>query len=158
AMLRKLTLVLGAFALIPSLAHSQDSKTVLDGVTKALGDVKSLQYTGSGANFSFGQNVTPTAPWPKFNLKTFTRTINYETPAMRDEFVRSQADPTARGGGGIPLTGEQRQMQAVSGSYAWSQTEQNPLNPAMTAVGERLHQLWITPHGIIKIAAKHNAS
>ena len=151
-------MVLSAFALMPSLAHSQDSKTVLDGVLKALGDVKSLQYTGSGANFSFGQNVTPMAPWPRFNLKTFTRTINYETPAMRDEFVRSQADPAARGGGGIPLTGEQRQMQAVSGTYAWSQTEQNPVTPALAAVGDRLHQLWITPHGIIKLAATHNAS
>lgn len=99
--------------------------------------------------------MTPGAPWPRFNLKPFTRTINYET-AMRDEFVRSQADPNARGG--IPMTGEQKQMQAVSGNLAWSQTEPNPPGPALTAVGERLHQLWITPHGIIKAAATNNAT
>lgn len=99
--------------------------------------------------------MTPGAPWPRFNLKPFTRTINYET-AMRDEFVRSQADPNARGG--IPMTGEQKQMQAVSGNLAWSQTEPNPPGPALTAVGERLHQLWITPRGIIKAAATNNAT
>ena len=118
-MWKKLIAVLAVCLLVPQLGHGQDAKTVLDGVTKAMGDVKSLQYTGSGAYFFLGQNVNPTAPWPRFNLKTYTRTINYETPAMRDEFVRSQADPAARGGGGIPMTGEQRQMQAVSGSSAW---------------------------------------
>jgi len=155
-MWKKLTLVAGAVALMPSLGYAQDAKAVLDGVSKAMGDVKSLQYTGSGAYFFLGQNMNPTAPWPRFNLKTYTRTINYETPAMRDEFVRSQADPAARGGGGIPMTGEQRQMQAVSGSSAWSQTEQNPPTPALAAVGDRLHQLWITPHGVVKAALKHN--
>ena len=104
-MWKKLTLVLAAVALTPWPGYGQDSKAVLDGVTKAMGDVKSLQYTGSGAYFFVGQNVNPAAPWPRFNLKTYTRTIDYETPAMRDEFVRSQADPTARGGGGIPMTG-----------------------------------------------------
>jgi glyoxylase-like metal-dependent hydrolase (beta-lactamase superfamily II) len=157
-MWKKLTLVLAAVALTPLPGHGQDSKAVLDGVTKAMGDVKSLQYTGSGAYFFVGQNVNPAAPWPRFNLKTYTRTIDYETPAMRDEFVRSQADPTARGGGGIPMTGEQRQMQAVSGTHAWSQTEQNPVTPALAAVGDRLHQLWVTPHGVIKAAVKHNAT
>jgi glyoxylase-like metal-dependent hydrolase (beta-lactamase superfamily II) len=157
-MWKKLALVLAAVALTPLPGHGQDSKAVLDGVSKAMGDVKSLQYTGSGAYFFLGQNVNPAAPWPRFNLKTYTRTIDYETPAMRDEFVRSQADPAARGGGGIPMTGEQRQMQAVSGSHAWSQTEQNPVTPALAAVGDRLHQLWVTPHGVIKAAVKHNAT
>ena len=109
----KWILVFVALALMPRLGHGQDSKAVLDGVAKAMGDPKSLQYTGSGANFSFGQSVSPGAPWPRFNLKSYTRTINYDTPAMRYELVRTQADPAARGGGGIPLVGEQRQLQRV---------------------------------------------
>jgi glyoxylase-like metal-dependent hydrolase (beta-lactamase superfamily II) len=56
------------------------------------------------------------------------------------------------------MTGEQRQMQAVSGSSAWSQTEQNPAAAALAAVADRLHQLWVTPHGVIKAAAKNNAT
>jgi glyoxylase-like metal-dependent hydrolase (beta-lactamase superfamily II) len=157
-MWKKLILVLAVSALVPRPGHGQEAKAVLDGVAKAMGDVKSLQYTGSGANFSFGQNVDPTAPWPRFNLKTYTRMINYETPAMRDELVRTQADPGARGGGGIPLAGEQRQVQAVSGTHAWNQVQQNPPAAALAAAADRLHQLWITPHGVIKAATKHNAT
>jgi len=144
--------------LMPRLGHGQEAKAVLEGVAKAMGDVKSLQYTGSGANFAFGQNVAPGAPWPRFNVKSFTRMVNYDTPAMRDEIVRTQADPGERGGGGIPLVGEQRQLQMVSGTHAWSQVGENPPAPALAAVTDRLYQLWITPHGVIKAAMKHNAT
>jgi glyoxylase-like metal-dependent hydrolase (beta-lactamase superfamily II) len=123
-----------------------------------MGDVKSLQYAGSGAYYFLGQNVTPGTPWPRFNLKSYTRTIDYDAPAMRDEFVRTQADPGARGGGGIPLAGEQRLLQAVSGTYAWNQVEQNPPGPALWLAADRLYQLWITPHGMIKAAMKHNGT
>ena len=144
--------------LMPRLGHGQDAKAALDSVTKAMGDVKSLQYTGSGANFSFGQSVTPGAPWPRFNVKSYTRMVNYDTPAMRDEIVRTQAEPGARGGGGIPLVGEQRQNLMVSGTQAWNQVGENPPTPALAAVADRQHQLWITPHGVIKAAMKHNTT
>src|SRR5262249_51999576 len=133
-MWKKLTLVLGMLVLMPCLGYAQDAKPVLDGVAKSMGDVKSLQYAGSGAYFFVGQNVAPGTPWPRFNLKSFTRVVDYDTPSMRDEFVRTQADPGARGGGGIPLVGEQRQLQAVSGTYAWGQVGENPPNPALAAV------------------------
>jgi len=154
----KWILVFVGLALMPRPGIGQDSKAVLDGVAKAMGDPKSLQYTGSGANFSFGQSVSPGAPWPRFNLKSYTRTINYDIPAMRDEMVRTQADPAARGGGGIPLVGEQRLLQAVNGTDAWNQVGEAPPTAAIAAVGDRLHQLWITPHGVIKAAIKHNAT
>src|SRR5262249_3201704 len=113
-MWKKFAIALVAFALIPQVGYGQDSKAVLDGVAKSMGNVKSLQYTGSGANFALGQNPSPTAPWPRFNVKSFTRTIDYGAPAMQDTIVRT-ADPKERGGGGLPLTGEQRQIQTVSG-------------------------------------------
>jgi glyoxylase-like metal-dependent hydrolase (beta-lactamase superfamily II) len=154
----KWIIALVALALLPRLGNGQESKAVLDGVVKAMGDVKSLQYTGNGAYFFFGQSVAPGAPWPRFNLNTYTRSINYDTPAMRDEFVRTQADPTARGGGGIPLVGEQRLSQGLSGTDAWNQVGENPPTAAIAAVADRQHQLWITPHGVIKAATKNNAT
>src|SRR5215813_15476289 len=157
-MWKKLILVLVALVLMPGLGNGQDSKAVLDGVAKSMGDVKSLQYAGSGANFAFGQNVAPGTPRPRFNLKSYTRTVDYDTPSMRDEFVRTQADPGARGGGGVPLVGEQRQLQAVSGTQAWNQVGDASPTPQPAAVADRLHQLWITPHGVIKAAMKHNAT
>ena len=142
--------------LMPRLGHGQDAKAVLEGVTKTMGDVKSLQYTGSGTNFSVGQNPTPGTPWPRFNVKSYTRMVNYDTASMRDEIVRTQAEPGARGGG-FPLVGEQRQILMVSGTHAWGQVGEN-INPALAAVADRQHQLWITPHGVIKAAMKHNAT
>jgi glyoxylase-like metal-dependent hydrolase (beta-lactamase superfamily II) len=91
-------------------------------------------------------------------MSSFTRTVDYDTPAMRDDIVRTQADPKERGGGGLPLTGEQHQIQTVSGTYAWTQTGDAAPAPALTALGDRLNQLWITPHGVIKAAIKHNAT
>ena len=157
-MWKKLVFVLIIVGLIPQLGQAQDTKAVLDGVAKAMGDVKSLQYTGSGANFAFGQSPSPGAPWPRFNVKSYTRMVNYDTPAMRDEIVRTQAEPGARGGGGIPLVGEQRQLQMVSGTHAWNQVGENPPAAALAAVADRLYQLWITPHGVMKAAMKHNAT
>jgi glyoxylase-like metal-dependent hydrolase (beta-lactamase superfamily II) len=155
-MWKNLILVLVAFVIAPQLGYGQDSKTVLDGVSKAMGEVKSLQYSGSGAFFSFGQSFTPGEPWPRFGLKSYTRTIDYETPALRDEVVRAEGDPVARGGG-LPIPGGQRLTTAVSGTLAWGQLADGPVNPAPVAVGDRLHQLWITPHGLIKAALKYNA-
>src|SRR6266705_6645411 len=124
--------------LMPRLSNGQEAKAVLEGVTKAMGDVKSLQYAGSGANFSFGQSVAPGTSWPRFNVKSYSRMVNYDTPAMRDAIVRTQAEPGARGGGGIPLVGEQHQLLMVSGTHAWNQVGENPPAPALAAVADRL--------------------
>jgi len=78
--------------LMPRLGDGQEAKAVLDGVAKTMGDVKSLQYTGSGSNNAVGQSAAPGVPWPRFNVKSFTRTINYDTVSMRDELVRTQAE------------------------------------------------------------------
>ena len=107
--------------LMPRLSDGQEAKAVLDGVAKAMGDVKSLQYTGSGSTFAVGQSAAPGVPWPRFNAKSFTRTINYDTVSMRDEIVRTQAENPPRGGGGQPMMGEQRQILVVSGTHAWNQ-------------------------------------
>ena len=150
-------LVLAAFVIAPHLGYGQETTTVLDGVSKAMGEVKSIQYSGSGAFFALGQSFAPGEPWPRFGLKSYTRTIDYETPALRDEVVRAEGDPVARGGG-LPIPGGQRLTTAVSGTLAWGQLGEGPVNPAPVAVGDRLHQLWITPHGLIKAALKYNAT
>jgi hypothetical protein len=146
-------LVLAAFVIAPHLGYGQETKTVLDGVSKAMGEVKSIRYSGSGAFFALGQSFAPGEPWPRFGLKSYTRTINYETPALRDEVVRAEGDPVARGGG-LPIPGGQRLTTAVSGTLAWGQLADGPVNPAPAAVRDRLHQLWVTPHGLIKALSR----
>jgi hypothetical protein len=40
--------------LMPRLGYGQETKATLEGVAKAMGDPKSLQYTGSGSALAFG--------------------------------------------------------------------------------------------------------
>src|SRR5919199_4079634 len=143
--------------LMPRLGHGQEAKAALDGVAKAMGDVKSLQYTGSGTLWALGQSAYPGAPWPRFNAKSYTRAVNYDTLSMRDEVVRTQGENPPRGGGVQPVIGEQRQILLVSGIYAWNQAGENAI-PAPAAVADRQLQLWLTPHGVVKAAMAHNAT
>ena len=52
-MWKKLFFALVAAVLMPGLGNGQDPKAVLDGVAKSMGDMKSLQYAASGANYAF---------------------------------------------------------------------------------------------------------
>jgi glyoxylase-like metal-dependent hydrolase (beta-lactamase superfamily II) len=153
-MWKKLVFVLIICVLVmPQLSHGQEAKAVLEGVTKTMGDMKSLQYTGSGTTFALGQNQSPGTPWVRYNAKSYTRTINYDTVSMRDEIVRTSEQPPRV----AFIVGEQRQILVVSGTHAWNQVGENT-NPALAAVADRLHQLWITPYGVMKAAMKHNAT
>ena len=64
--------LLGALA---STAFAQDAKTVIDSATKAMGSLKTVEYSGSGFDFAIGQNANPNIPWPKFIDKTYKRTM-----------------------------------------------------------------------------------
>src|SRR5262245_20477117 len=158
-MWKTLMIVMAVVALMPQVGVCQDAKTTLEGIAKAMGgtDLKSIQYVGSGSIFAVGQNSNPTAPWPRFNAKSFTRSINYDTASMGEDIVRTQAEQPPRGGGGQPVIGENRQLQFVSGTYAWNQVG-DTANPAPVAVTDRLQQLWTTPHGVIKAALANNAT
>src|SRR5438105_2568415 len=95
-----------AFAVVllfASTAFAQDAKTVIDNATKAMGTLKSVEYSGSGFDFAIGQNPNPTLPWPKFIDKTYKRTINFEAPAFRMERVRMQGENPPHGGGQQPV-------------------------------------------------------
>jgi glyoxylase-like metal-dependent hydrolase (beta-lactamase superfamily II) len=70
---------------------------------------------------------------------------------MRLEAIRAQAEVPPRGGAAQPVAGEQRTIQVVSGTHAWAEGGAQPVpNPA--AVEDRLRQLWLSPHGVIKAA------
>jgi glyoxylase-like metal-dependent hydrolase (beta-lactamase superfamily II) len=116
-------------------------------------DLQSVRYAGDGVGYSFGQAYKPGEAWPKIRLNSFTRTINYDTGAMREEIVLTRAE--ALGGGGYPHTASQRNEQYVHGAYAWNQTASGPA-AGPRFVADRVHQLWITPYGVIKSALRNN--
>jgi glyoxylase-like metal-dependent hydrolase (beta-lactamase superfamily II) len=159
--MRLIVASLAALALLVPFtgAHAQDGKAGIEAVGKALGEsgLKSIEFNASGVLFQPGQSQAPGQAWPRFNIKSHTRAINYEAAAMREEWVRTQANDPPRGGGVQPIRGEQLQVFVVSGEQAWNVMGDAAV-PAPIALVERQAQLWITPHGLVKAALAQNAT
>jgi glyoxylase-like metal-dependent hydrolase (beta-lactamase superfamily II) len=121
--------------------------------------VKTIQFVGSGKNFSVGQNYTSTDAWPEVTVKSYTGLINFETNSARVELVREMGAVMPRGGG-APFFGEQKQVQVVSGDYAWNVPAMAgaPAAPNPDAQPERMLAIWTTPTGFVKGAMANNAT
>src|SRR5438445_480857 len=70
---------------------------------------------------------------------------------MRLEWLGAQGEHPPRGGGAQPFAIDQRTIQVVSGKNAWSEGGAQPA-PNPDATTERLRQIWLTPHGLVKAA------
>jgi glyoxylase-like metal-dependent hydrolase (beta-lactamase superfamily II) len=119
-----------------------DSTAVLQTASKVLGadNLSSIEYSGSGFEFAFGQAYEVTWPWPKINLKTYTRVVSFNPWATSMQRTRTQFENPPRGGGRQPLTGEQIQTQIVAAG-----------TPAAAALPD---ELAVTlPQAFVKIAA-----
>lgn len=121
------------------------------------GALTSIQYSGNGTHYAFGQAYEPGQRWPRFVAKTYTVAVDYQAPAMRLEMLRAQGETPPRGGGAQPFATEVRTIQLVSGKFAWTEGGQQPA-PNPGAVGDRLRALWLTPHGVIKAAMAAGAA
>jgi glyoxylase-like metal-dependent hydrolase (beta-lactamase superfamily II) len=140
---------------LPSPTEAADPALERAAAAMGAANLKTLRYSGDGTGYTFGQAYKPGLPWPRITIRSFTRTVNYDTGSMRDEILFSRAGPL--GGGGYPHTGNQRNDQYVSGAFAWNVSPAGPA-PGPRFVADRVHQLWITPQGIIKAAIKNNAT
>jgi glyoxylase-like metal-dependent hydrolase (beta-lactamase superfamily II) len=123
---------------------AQDAQTVLSNVARAMGTegLKTVEYSGSGFDNAFGQAFHPDLPWPKFNVKSYSRAIDFENPASRVHKIRTQFENPPRGGGRQPIEGEQMQNQVivVNSTTPW----------------EQQLEIWMTPQGFLKAAVAHN--
>src|SRR5258708_1390255 len=136
-----------------ALSTPSQAQNRLEQAAAAIGaaSLSSIQYTGSGSVFSFGQGFEPGERFPRFIHRTYNAAINYQTPAMRLIQVRSQGEIPPRGGGQQALAGDQRAVAVVSGKFAWQEAG-NQAQPNNAAAADRLRALWATPHGVIKAA------
>jgi glyoxylase-like metal-dependent hydrolase (beta-lactamase superfamily II) len=127
-------------ALAAATLSAQDAKTVLATADKALGNVKSVQFSGTGMNAFFGQALTAGKEWPRRDLESVTGAINFDQKSARLELAFKQ-----------PVFGGQRQNSQVNGDKAWT-VGPNGANPQLAAAEERQLQIWMTPHGFVKAA------
>jgi len=131
--------------------------------TLGTAQVNSIEFSGTGRWYQFGQAPAPNLPWPQFDVSNYTATINYATPAARVQMTRKQ---TIEPGRVRPAPVEQRPDQYVSGTTAWNLAPQAgaapnappAAQPQPAAVEERVMEMWTTPHGFLKAAAANNAT
>jgi glyoxylase-like metal-dependent hydrolase (beta-lactamase superfamily II) len=152
---------IAVLALTGVLAAQQGSALQTAADTLGVAKIKTLQFTGSGQNFSVGQNYSPTEAWPAVPVKSYTAMINFDSGSMRVDMLREISTPTMPRGGGAPFFGEQRQIGAVSGNYAWNIPPAAGNAPAQANPDsqlERMLALWATPQGFVKAAMANKAT
>ena len=78
-MQRLMALVVGAAIVVGSAACSRPTGT-LEAAEETLGEatVQSIEYSGTGKWFQFGQAPNPTLPWPPFDVSSFKAAVNYD--------------------------------------------------------------------------------
>ena len=151
------TLAVGVVLAVATAGCSRPTGVAAAAEAMGATNLNSIQFSGSGSNFAFGQAAAPGARWPRFEVKTYNMAIDYQAPAMRLEMVRAQGENPPRGGGAQPFAVDQRTTQVVSGKFAWTEGgAQAAPNPG--AVSDRRRQLWLTPHGVIKAALAANVT
>lgn len=151
------TLTAGLALTIAAAGCAQQPRLEAAAEAMGAGELNSIQFSGSGTQYAFGQAYEPGQRWPRFVAKAYTVAVDYQTPAMRLEMVRAQGENPPRGGGAQPFATEVRTIQVVSGKSAWTEGGQQPA-PNPGAVGDRLRALWLTPHGVIKAAMASGAA
>ncbi|MGZ4958216.1 MAG: MBL fold metallo-hydrolase [Methylomonas sp.] len=119
-------------------------------------NIKSIEFSGTGRWYQFGQAPNPDLPWPPFEVKNYTADINYDTASSRVQITRSQIVEPGRN---RPAPAEQKVDQYVSGNIAWNvATSGNSAATAQPAAAEeRAAEIWSSPQGFLKAAVANHA-
>jgi glyoxylase-like metal-dependent hydrolase (beta-lactamase superfamily II) len=154
-----LTRIGGPIAVLAMMtAMSACSRTggSLESAAKVLSvdSVTSLDISGNGKWFQFGQAPAPAQPWPPFELSSYSASINYAVPAARVQIARNQ---TVEPGRLRPTPIEQKADQYISGASAWN-VAVTGITAQPAAVEERAAEIWATPQGFIKAAIANHAT
>ncbi len=125
-------------------------------------NIRTLEFSGTGHWYQFGQAPNPSLPWPDFELSSYTADINYVTSSARVQTTRKQIIEPDRQ---RPVPTEQKADQYINGNTAWNLAR--PANAAPdaapvasaqpTAVEERAAEIWSTPQGFLRAAQANNA-
>lgn len=137
---KKLWLAVGVALALGGCSTPRTATSVLQAAQTAIGNAKSIQYSGTGMNAFVGQALTAGEEWPRRELASFTRTINYDQLSSREELGFAQ-----------PTFGGQQQNAQVNGDKAWNVGPNGPVPQVAAAEGRQL-QILLTPHGFVNAA------
>ena len=149
-MMKQAVVALALCALVGFNAEAQETDLQQIADTLDVSTTKTFQFTANGTMYNLGQNVNPAGPWPRFFVKSFTRTYDFTAGAMRDQVVRMTAES--------PTAGPEQQINiAVSGDHAWNVAGKEML-PRLFEAPQRAHEIVISPHGLLRAAFANSAA
>ncbi|HIE94385.1 MAG TPA: hypothetical protein EYQ83_16545, partial [Acidobacteria bacterium] len=142
---RRSWLLFAVLLLAASPATAQNVQSVLQATAIAMGmeSLTSIRYSGTGWRGRVGQNVAPDRDWPRVELTSYTRTIDFETMSSKEEYVLEQ--------GG-------RATSLVAGDHAWALDAQGQSLPQPALAEVRRLEILLTPWGFIKGAMAPGAN
>jgi hypothetical protein len=168
-MARRTLLLAALVALAMHTGSAQDARAVLQASAAAMGanTVKTIQYSGTGWNTVVGQSYSPAHDWPRFDLTSYIRTIDYDANASREDWTRRRGNEAILGGVDVVDDG-QRVVAVLSGGAAWNLQGERPVLPfngthapgpsarpyleATPHTDVRQLEIMLTPHGFLKAA------
>jgi glyoxylase-like metal-dependent hydrolase (beta-lactamase superfamily II) len=146
---KKIAVAAISFALLSGSAMAQDAKTVISNAQKALGDVKSITYSGSAKDVAFqqcGANSTDMmcrgTHDPMRPINNYVRVIDLSGPASRHTGATNNI-----GAGG---------STALAAGTLFQQVTPQQADVSRPWAGSL--ELYITPWGFLKGAAENNAT
>jgi len=149
---RKILFIAICLAFLCGTALSQDAKTVIADAQKALGDPKSITFSGSGKDVSFQQcganstdRICKGTHNPMRPINNYVRVIDLTTPLSR----ATGTTMNMVGGGGSTTIGPGNFNQAI--------TQIDVAQPWGVQANNQV-EFWITPWGFLKGAAANNAT
>jgi glyoxylase-like metal-dependent hydrolase (beta-lactamase superfamily II) len=144
-----LTLALATFV---STAAGAQNSGALDGVARAMGGkdrilaVRTLALDGSGENFNFGQNHTPFADLPRYEITQYRRAFDF---ANQRWFVDLTREPRFVTGNLAP----QRQRQGLDRDVAYNLNNEGAMQRVGGAAAtDRAIEMLFHPIGLLQTA------
>src|SRR6266403_3686672 len=142
-----------------------DPRPVLEAARKAIGNdnLKCVTISGTAYNGAVGQQklTDKGVDWPHIDsLANYTRTMNWETKTMKEEFDRKPGlNPASWKYGlgwqdGTPVQRNLHQTFIVNGDYGWHMDGAGapPVPMSPEEVERSQLEIWMNPHGFIKAA------
>ena len=100
--------------------------------------INTIQFSGSGSQ----RLPTDGGDWAQFEINSATIGMSYYIPAMRWDMERTDSQGETR-----------RTIRVVRDEEAWNETRPGiGGTPAEGRAAERRHQIWLTPHGVVRAA------
>lgn len=151
-------------------SSAQDARAVLQAVATNIGadnNLMTLQISGtSGWSSAPGASYSPADDWPRFELTSYSKQIDFNARFLREQITRQWGPyPQLGGGQGVPAQGTHTLDVALNGDVAWTiagggagPLDREGYMDGVPVAEMRQLEILLTPHGFVKAALAPGAN